>query len=183
MSISLNEYEKIRKKFQANNTKNDALFQNFNTKRSKYLDRTKIRCGGILFTKDKKALVIVQNKYVLNENNKELWGLPKGHIQNNETFAQCAKREIYEETGLTLDVQDTSPKLRINKTYYFPILLNWSLEELVKKLHIVDVTEISDICVLHIDEPSISKKNLNYELKLFLNHYLLRAKLIADTSK
>ena len=155
-------------------------FANFNTKRTNYIERSKVRCGGILFTKDFKAIVIVQNKYVLNENNKELWGLPKGHIQNNESFAQCAQREIYEETGLVLDVQDRSPKIRINKTYYFPILLNYTLEELMEKMYVVDMTEIANVCVLHIDGDYKNKKNLNYELKLLLDHYLPRAKRIVD---
>lgn len=159
------------------------VFKNFNSKSSKYVERSKVRCGGILFTKDFKAIVIVQNKYILNENNKELWGLPKGHIKDNESFAQCASREIYEETGLELEVQDASPKLRINKTYYFPILLNYTLDELLAKLRVIDVIEIANVCVLHIDKPEIAQKNLNYELKLLLGHYLPRAKRIIDLLK
>lgn len=147
------------------------------------MERSKVRCGGILFTKDFKAIVIVQNKYILKENNRELWGLPKGHIKHNESFAQCASREIYEETGLELEVQDASPKLRINKTYYFPILLNYTLDELIKKMRVVDVVEIANVCVLHIDNPEISPRNLNYELKLLLGHYLPRAKKIIDALK
>ena len=160
-----------------------SVFKNFNSKSSKYVERSKVRCGGILFTKDFKAIVIVQNKYILNENNRELWGLPKGHIKDNESFAQCASREIYEETGLELEVQDASPKLRINKTYYFPILLNYTLDELLTKMHVIDVIEIANVCVLHIDKPEIAQKNLNYELKLLLGHYIPRAKRIIDTLK
>jgi len=160
-----------------------SVFKNFNSKSSKYVERSKVRCGGILFTKDFKAIVIVQNKYILNENNRELWGLPKGHIKDNESFAQCASREIYEETGLELEVQDASPKLRINKTYYFPILLNYTLDELLAKMHVIDVIEIANVCVLHIDKPEIAQKNLNYELKLLLGHYIPRAKRIIDTLK
>jgi len=158
-----------------------SVFKNFNSKSTKYVERSKVRCGGILFTKDFKAIVIVQNKYILNENNRELWGLPKGHIKDNESFAQCASREIYEETGLELEVQDASPKLRINKTYYFPILLNYTLDELLAKMRVIDVIEIANVCVLHIDNPEIAQKNLNYELKLLLGHYLPRAKKIIDT--
>ncbi len=29
------------------------------------------------------------------------WGFPKGHVENNETEIQTAKREILEETGLS----------------------------------------------------------------------------------
>ena len=158
-----------------------SVFKNFNSKSTKYVERSKVRCGGILFTKDFKAIVIVPNKYILNENNRELWGLPKGHIKDNESFAHCASREIYEETGLELEVQDASPKLRINKTYYFPILLNYTLDELLAKMRVIDVIEIANVCVLHIDNPEIAQKNLNYELKLLLGHYLPRAKKIIDT--
>lgn len=30
----------------------------------------------------------------------DTWGLPGGHIEYNESIQQCAKRELYEETGL-----------------------------------------------------------------------------------
>ena len=29
------------------------------------------------------------------------WDIPKGHLENYETPLQCAKRELYEETGIT----------------------------------------------------------------------------------
>ena len=140
------------------------------------------KSGGILFTKDLKAIVIVQNKYLLNENNKVLWGLPKGHVKKNESLAQCAEREIYEETGLELQVQESSPKILINKTYYFPILLQYQLEELMKKIHVNDDTEIVDVSILTIDQPEIASNNLNYELKLLLGQYIRRIVSILDTS-
>ena len=80
-----------------------------------------------------------------------------------------------------MEVQEASPKLRINKTYYFPILLNYTLDELLAKMRVIDVIEIANVCVLHIDNPEIAQKNLNYELKLLLGHYLPRAKKIIDT--
>lgn len=177
----LHQYSTTAKKRNLQIGTQDTIFKNFNSKSTKYVERSKVRCGGILFTKDFKAIVIVQNKYTLTENNRELWGLPKGHIKDNESFAQCASREIYEETGLELEVQDASPKLRINKTYYFPILLKYTLKELLSKLRVIDVIEIANVCVLHIDDPEIAPKNLNYELKLLLGHYIPRAKKIIDT--
>lgn len=38
--------------------------------------------------------LIVQS--VVNHN----WGFPKGHLENNETAEEAAKREVFEEVGL-----------------------------------------------------------------------------------
>jgi len=37
---------------------------------------------------------------VFSKRNSE-WGFPKGHIENNETEIAAAKREIFEETGIS----------------------------------------------------------------------------------
>ena len=46
---------------------------------------------------------IVVNQFqqiaLVNQNNNS-WSLPKGHVENNETILDAAKREIYEETGI-----------------------------------------------------------------------------------
>ena len=31
---------------------------------------------------------------------KEVWGIPKGHVEDGESFIDCAHREVFEETGL-----------------------------------------------------------------------------------
>lgn len=36
------------------------------------------------------------------------WGVPKGHTEPGETHAQCARREVLEETGIAVaDIHDT----------------------------------------------------------------------------
>lgn len=45
--------------------------------------------------------IFVDNKVLLTlRKDFEVWCLPGGHIDNDETFGQCAIREVYEETGL-----------------------------------------------------------------------------------
>ena len=50
-----------------------------------------ICAGGVILNKDK-VLVINQDNIS--------WSLPKGQVEGNESLIECAKREIYEETGI-----------------------------------------------------------------------------------
>ena len=51
-----------------------------------------ITAGGIIVNEYKEVVIVNQNH--------DSWSLPKGHVEDNETFLETAKREIYEETGL-----------------------------------------------------------------------------------
>ncbi len=49
-----------------------------------------------------KALIINNNNILLgNENN--IYQFPGGHLEENETFEECLKREVLEETGIEID--------------------------------------------------------------------------------
>jgi len=49
--------------------------------------------GGVVLSADKKVLVVSQRG--------NSWSLPKGHLEEGEDLITAAKREIYEESGLT----------------------------------------------------------------------------------
>lgn len=57
-------------------------------------------CGAVIFRRIENDI-----EYLLIFNKKGdaagHWGFPKGHVEKNETELQTAKREIFEETGLT----------------------------------------------------------------------------------
>ncbi len=65
-------------------------------------------CGAVVFH-DNKLLIIqgAQGKH---------WGLPKGHVEADETEEQTALREVKEETGLTVAIV---PGFRKTLTYQF----------------------------------------------------------------
>ena len=49
-----------------------------------------------------KALIINDKNIILgNENN--IYQFPGGHLEKNETFEECLKREILEETSIEID--------------------------------------------------------------------------------
>ena len=52
-----------------------------------------ITAGGIIINEFKEIVIVNQNN--------DSWSLPKGHVEKNETVLETAKREIYEETGLS----------------------------------------------------------------------------------
>ena len=53
----------------------------------------KVICaGGIIINNNEKVVVVNQNH--------DSWSLPKGHVDDGETFLDAALREIYEETGI-----------------------------------------------------------------------------------
>lgn len=56
-------------------------------------------CGAVVFrrTDDIEYLLIFNKK----GDTVGHWGFPKGHVENNETELSTAKREVFEETGLS----------------------------------------------------------------------------------
>ena len=63
-----------------------------------------VKYGGIIINYDYTKILCVLNRlsYLKGENK---WGFPKGHLDINEKSNYCAKREIYEETSLNLDIE------------------------------------------------------------------------------
>lgn len=76
---------------------------------------------------------------IINENNKILlihqlkghWGLPKGHVEDNETEEQTAIREVKEETNLDVKINtnyrytmEYSPKENVEKQVVFFVAKN-----------------------------------------------------------
>ena len=151
---------------------NENRFKNFNIKRNSKVKKQNIRCGTIVFDTSFKYVVCIVNNYIYQKENREVLGLPKGHIEKNETFFDCAKRELNEETGLSMP---KTPRkmvyLRINNTYYYPVIMDKNIyfnpkdkKEILK----ADWYEIS----------KLKKNNMNRDLKM-LEKFQHRAKTIA----
>ena len=61
-----------------------------------------------------------KNKVLLVQSRGNLWGLPKGTLQYGETERMCAVREVKEETGLDISVNDFTQAVKIhNIAIYF----------------------------------------------------------------
>lgn len=96
-------------------------------------------CGVILFTKG------MQNLLVVFQNVSRKWGFPKGYMTNmeqyNKEYFKCAKRELFEETGIDLRT--------VSHTKYGTLIIGNKLFYIVEiktntKLAILDTNEISE---------------------------------------
>ena len=64
-------------------------------------------CGCIIINNSKVLLVY--------EKNQNFWGFPKGHVEQNETEIETAKREVKEEVGLDIKIiEDTRYEFKYN---------------------------------------------------------------------
>ena len=61
------------------------------------MSRREKSCGCVIINAEGKVLLVY-------ETTANFWGFPKGHVEIGETEVETAKREVYEETGLEVDV-------------------------------------------------------------------------------
>ena len=62
----------------------------------------------------------VSNKVLIVQSRGNLWGAPKGAIENGETNVECAIREVKEETGLIISEKNLIRSVIIcNQATYF----------------------------------------------------------------
>ena len=59
----------------------------------------KEKSAGCVILNENKVLLILQK-------NGDFWGFPKGHLEENETEIEAAKREVLEETGIEVIIDE-----------------------------------------------------------------------------
>ena len=67
----------------------------------------KVKCCGAIIIKDNKVLLVYQNN--------DVWGFPKGHMEEGETEIETALREVKEETNLDIEIDESK---RYELSYY-----------------------------------------------------------------
>lgn len=132
-SCKMSEYSNMCEVFIKKFSLNDANFNQLNHETIK-----RKRFGGIIFNKDKRNIIRI---LIVKGKHKNKWGFPKGALEKNETYSQCALREIHEETGLLFKQNDLLNKIKIDNTLYFIIYK----ENLDLGSGPIDTNEISDV--------------------------------------
>ena len=79
----------------------------------KAFSRNRRKAGAVIFNPTTDSVLLVQSRG-------NLWGFPKGSIEENETIEAAAIREVREETGYELNIVDLVKMHRVNnKVHYF----------------------------------------------------------------
>jgi 8-oxo-dGTP pyrophosphatase MutT (NUDIX family) len=122
-----------------------------------YKPRNQKVSGIILISKDNRILLVKGRK-------KNKWSFPKGHIKDNETILQCALRECFEETGISLKHLEYNSYKKLMAGEYF---IYKDVEEFNTIIN--DTTEICDIGWYSI--PSMMNLITNIDVSRFLKEY------------
>lgn len=101
-------------------------------RRTKRHDETS--AGGLVVDTDRMAAAIIGR---IDRKGRMVWSFPKGHLEAGETAEQAAVREVFEETGLTAEVNAPLGTIafwfmldgkRIHKTVHHFLLIAQSFE-------------------------------------------------------
>lgn len=127
----------------------------------KYWYSRSICAVALLFaTDDTGKWYVLANKRGLDEKHK--WNCPAGYLDFEETIAECAAREVYEETGLKISpdvlhlvfINDNPKETRQNVTFRYVGLLNKKVEDLSKQLNSShsEKNEVEDIKFIPVED-------------------------------
>jgi len=134
------------------------------------------KAGIMMFNKDFTKILLVKNNYHPYPKCQK-WGYPKGHLEKDETITDCASRELYEETGLSIVISDYKT-VNVNNSCYYVYYADDSIIDNVKP---IDTNEIND--VQFQDLSTIHSLNLNREASVLIKKDLEYLKLIARPYK
>ena len=112
------------------------IHTSFETKKGKK------KAGIFVHDPDNKRILIIQSR-----NN--LWGVPKGTLEPNEEYIDCALRELKEETSIQLNSSDLLRMKRIrNNSVYYYVNINYTRV----KINVDDIEDdVTGICWIRID--------------------------------
>ena len=133
------------------------------------------KAGVIIFNESLNKVLVVKSK---GYNRPAKWGLPKGHLENNELPNECAMRELYEETGNTLHIPENSTNFisSINNSIYYIFIT----DEKKIILNPIDTNEILNAKFCYINRlKTIKADALNKELHKVVGKYLKNIKKTA----
>lgn len=122
-------------------------------------------CGAIVYRRFHGNVEVLLIKHI----NSGHWSFPKGHVEGEETEVETARREIKEETGLNVIIDQTfretvsySPKRDTQKivVYFLAMARNYDFipqAEEIAEIRWVDIGRATQLLTYENDKTIISK--------------------------
>lgn len=122
-------------------------------------------CGAIVYRRFHGNIEILLIKHI----NSGHWSFPKGHVEGDETELETARREIKEETGLDVILDQTfretvsySPKRDTQKVvvYFLALARNYDFvpqEEEIAEIRWVDILRATRMLTYENDKTIVNK--------------------------
>ena len=110
-------------------------------------------------------LISTNNKVLLVKGRKtSKWSFPKGHIKPTESWSQCAFRECYEETGISIQHLKPNHPRKLFSGYYY---IYDNIPEISPITN--DSSEVMEVAWISID--SIYSLKRNIDVNNFIDSY------------
>ena len=134
-------------------------------------------CGAIVYRRFHGNIEILLIKHI----NSGHWSFPKGHVEGDETELETARREIKEETGLDVILDQTfretvsySPKRDTQKVvvYFLALARNYDYvpqEEEIAEIRWVDILRATRMLTYENDKTIVNKARAAIKQ----NHHIL----------
>lgn len=122
-------------------------------------------CGAIVYRRFHGNIQILLIKHI----NSGHWSFPKGHVEGNETELETARREIKEETGLDVILDQTfretvsySPKRDTQKVvvYFLALARRFNFvpqEDEIAEIRWVDISRATQMLTYENDKTIVNK--------------------------
>jgi 8-oxo-dGTP pyrophosphatase MutT (NUDIX family) len=129
------------------------------------------------FNRNRKAGVVIydpiQERVLLVQSRGHLWGPPKGTLNDGETEKDCAIREVKEETGITVTVDENKRHNIKNRIVYYYLEMDTcevNVQTIVKDNDANGITWIKINCL----KQEVIKGNivLNYYARVVFKKFL-----------
>jgi len=85
------------------------------------------RAGIIIKSENRKKILLIKRI----RRNKKYWVIPGGGVEQNETFKEAACREIYEEIGIEISVDELSYAFSVIHKEYKEVYYTWVVDEII----------------------------------------------------
>lgn len=137
----------------------------------KILPKSKPQNNGLLYPFEKRkagVFVCCGNKVLLTQAHNNCWGIPKGHMEAFDSNTKvCAERELKEETGLKIHLNDTDLyRIILDNCYVYRVY--------VESIDVVNVENL-----VNLDSTGIGWADLDCAFDFNLN--LLTRKILMGT--